>query len=76
MVSIVNFDAEKYSSKTVKAGSVFAYPNPDQLKQIALLLVQKKIKAPEIAEFLLKDARKAQELMQTGHVRGKIVIRC
>jgi NADPH:quinone reductase-like Zn-dependent oxidoreductase len=76
LVSIANFEVEKFSSPKLRAGSISAYPNADQLKEIALLLVEKKIKAPEITEFELDEAKNAQELSQTGHVRGKIVLKC
>src|SRR5215208_20037 len=46
----------------------------DKLKQIAELLETKKIKPVTGVLFPLSEARQAQELSQTGHGRGRIIL--
>ena len=74
LVSIVEVQAEHFSTPVCKAGFIFAYPNSEQLDEIARLITTGKIQAPKITEFPLNEAKKAQELMQTGHVSGKIIL--
>jgi NADPH:quinone reductase-like Zn-dependent oxidoreductase len=58
-----------------RAGYVFVEPNAEELTQIARLVDEGKL-VPHISEvFPLAEARKAQELSQKGHVRGKIALR-
>jgi len=65
-------EAEKYG---VRATGFMAHPDRDELRQIANLIDEGKIK-PAVTQVLpLKDAAKAHELSQTGHVRGKIVLK-
>jgi NADPH:quinone reductase-like Zn-dependent oxidoreductase len=47
----------------------------ETLKQISELLASKQIKPVVGMVFALKDARQAQELSQTGHGRGRIILR-
>lgn len=64
--------AEKYG---VRATGFLAQPNGGELRQIARLVDEGKIR-PEVTRVLpLKDAAKAHELSETGHVRGKIVLK-
>jgi NADPH:quinone reductase-like Zn-dependent oxidoreductase len=59
----------------VRATGFLAQPNGDELRQIAMLVDDGKIK-PEVARvFPLKDVAKAHQLSETGHVRGKIVLK-
>jgi len=46
----------------------------DKLQTISELLESKEIKPVVGAIFPLADARKAQELSQTGHGRGRIIL--
>lgn len=65
-------EAGKYG---VRATGFQAQPNGGELRQIARLVDYGKIK-PEIAQvFPLKDVAKAHQLSETGHVRGKIVLK-
>lgn len=75
LVSIVDFEAEQYASDGLRAGFIFCYPNGNQLREIAELITQGKIKAPEISEFPFQEAKKALELSEQGHTRGKIVLK-
>lgn len=75
LVSIVEHDVQLLAPPSVEAGFVFVAPNREELHEISALFDHKKLHAPEIAEFSLVDASRAQDLSKQGHVRGKIVIR-
>jgi len=49
--------------------------SPEMLNQISELLDSKKIIPVVGTSFTLKEARQAQELSQTGHGRGRIILR-
>ena len=64
--------AAKYG---VRATGFLAQPNGEELRQIARLVDEGKIK-PEVTQvFSLKDVAKAHQLSETEHVRGKIVLK-
>ena len=64
--------AKKYG---VRATGFQAQPNGEELRIIARLVDEKKIR-PEVTKVLpLKDAAQAQEMSKTGHMRGKIVLK-
>lgn len=75
LVSIVEPDVQKMAPRGVEAGFVFVRPARDQLHEISVLYDHKKLIVPEITEFPLEEAAKAQDLSLEGHVRGKIVLR-
>ena len=52
----------------------WAQANTDQLTQIAHLVDEGKIRPVVEEVFQLKDAKKAQEISEQGHTRGKIVL--
>jgi len=58
----------------VRGELIVMQPNGKQLAQIAELVDSGKIKSIVSAVFPLKAAAQAHELMQTGHVRGKVVL--
>ena len=57
---------------------VFAFMNDrdvrDELAHIANLIVTGKLRAPQIEHFTLDDVAAAHRKLQTGHVRGKLVL--
>lgn len=59
----------------VRGKYVLAQSNASQLAEIAGLVDAGHVKPTIGAVLPLKDARKAHELSQTGHTRGKIVLR-
>jgi NADPH:quinone reductase-like Zn-dependent oxidoreductase len=64
--------AAKYG---VRATGFMAQPNGGELREIAKLVDEGKVK-PEVTQVLpLRDVAKAHEMSQTGHVRGKIVLK-
>lgn len=66
---------EEAKAHGVRAAGIFVQPNPSQLAEIAGLVDAGKLKPHVEAVFPLSEAAKAQELSQTLHVRGKIVLR-
>jgi len=75
LVSIVSRPAQADAdARGARGAYVFIQPNAEQLGQIARLIDDGAVK-PVLAEVLpLAEARRAHELSQTGHVRGKIVL--
>lgn len=76
LVSILSPPSEEEAAKHgARTGYVFVQPNSAQLTEIAKLVDAGKVK-PVVETILpLADARKAQELSQTRHARGKIVLK-
>jgi NADPH:quinone reductase-like Zn-dependent oxidoreductase len=76
LVSIVNPPSpEKAAAHGVRQAFVFMQPNAAELAEIAALVDAGKLKAMVETVLPLADARRAQELNQTGHTRGKIVLK-
>ncbi|TCP20970.1 NADPH:quinone reductase-like Zn-dependent oxidoreductase [Scopulibacillus darangshiensis] len=78
LVSIVQPpDEGKARKHDVKAGFVWLEPNGEQLEKLAELMANGELK-PQIAkvfDFGQDGLREAHELSETGHVKGKIVIK-
>lgn len=76
LVSIVNVPNEDLLNKAgIRAGYHFVYPEGKELSTIAKLFEDKKIKAPVVQELRLSECKRAQDLSQQGHTRGKIVLK-
>lgn len=76
IVSIVEqIGGELASKNKIRAGYVFVRPDGQQLEEIARLIDQGKIQAPDIQEMGLNEAAKAQEKSKEGHTKGKIVLK-
>lgn len=75
LASIVGRPSEDLArAHGARAAYVFVQPNSGQLEEIARL-VDAKVIRPVLADVLpLVQARRAQEISQAGHVRGKIVL--
>lgn len=76
LVSIASPPSQEEARKHgARAAYVFVQPDATQLGEIGAL-VDAGVVRPVVSEVLpLSDARRAHELSQTGHVRGKIVLR-
>jgi NADPH:quinone reductase-like Zn-dependent oxidoreductase len=75
LVSILQPPSEQDAAAWgVRAAHVFVQPNADQLAQLAGLVDSGKLKAIVETVLPLAEARHAQELSETGHTRGKIVL--
>jgi len=75
LVTIANAPPEQAAEQRKARAVVFSMsPRSEQLARIAALLTEGAIRL-EIAETLpLEEARKAHELSEAGHTRGKIVL--
>jgi NADPH:quinone reductase-like Zn-dependent oxidoreductase len=75
LVTIANAPPEEAaSSRGARAELLVMSPNPEQLTRIGELVASGEVRV-EISEVLpLSEVRKAHELSESGHVRGKIVL--
>ena len=65
---------EAAQERGVRAELLVMSPNPEQLARIADLVAAGEVKI-EIAEVVpLYEVRRAHELSESGHVRGKIIL--
>ena len=67
--------AEDAQQHGVRGASVFVQPNAQQLAEIARLIDSRQLKPIVETVLPLAEARCGQDLSQSGHVRGKIVLR-
>jgi len=77
LVSIVQpANEEKAKQKNIKTGVVFMQPDGEELAQIADLMKNGELKPliGEILPFSEEDLRKAHEISESNHAKGKIVI--
>lgn len=76
LVSIVGPpSAEEAAAHGVHQASVFVQPSATQLTELAKLVESGKLRPIVETVLPLSEARHAHELSQTGHTRGKIVLR-
>jgi NADPH:quinone reductase-like Zn-dependent oxidoreductase len=66
---------EKAAAHDARGGYVFVQPNAAELTEIATLVDSGKVRPVVETVLPLSEARRAQELNQAGHTRGKIVLR-
>ncbi len=75
VVSVVDFERIKQATDYgVRGEGLVVAPNSHQLSEIGKLLSEGKIKVHIGATFPLKDAANAHRLVQSGHVRGKVIL--
>src|SRR3984893_15921025 len=72
LVSILGLEAPPAGARHAQ---VFVQPNAAQLSEIAKLVDAGRVRALVETVLPLTEARHAQELNETGHTRGKIVLR-
>ena len=76
VVSLVaRVDQAQLDKYGLHGGSLEVHPDSDQLAQIGGLIDEKKIKVVVSDTFPLADAAKAEAKADTGHARGKIVLK-
>jgi NADPH:quinone reductase-like Zn-dependent oxidoreductase len=76
LVSLVDFDLIKQASAFgVKGANVIVEPNPEQLYRIGELMVTGKLHAHIAQIFPLNKAQEAHRLIDSGHVKGKILLK-
>ena len=76
LVSIISPPAQQEAiAHGVRQAYVFAQSNATQLAELAMLVDYGKLRPVVETVLPLSQARRAQELSQAGHTRGKIVLR-
>ncbi len=76
LVSIVGPpSAQEAAAHGVREAAVFVQPSAMQLAEIGTLIDSGRLKPAVETVLPLSEARRAHELSQTGHTRGKIVLR-
>lgn len=76
LVSIVETPSEDEAKRLqAKAGFVFVSPSGKQLEEIAKRLSTGGLKLPHIETHSVGDAARLQDENQSGHTRGKLVLR-
>jgi len=76
LVSLVGrLDQAQLDKYGIRGASLEVEPDSNQLAQIGRLIDEKKIKVVVSQTFPLADAAKAQAQADTGHARGKIVLK-
>jgi len=77
LVALIGPPASEETAKAhgVRTAIIWAQAKPDQLDEIARLADSGQVRAEIAAVFPLRDAAKAHQMSETGHVRGKIVLR-
>ena len=76
LISIVSAPSPEEAAKHgVRQAYVFVQPNATELAEIARLVDAGRVKPFVETVLPLSEARKAQELSETGHTRGKIVLK-
>ncbi len=75
LVSMVSDPAEAVTAwPQLRAAFIFIGPDVPVLERLAALVDEGRVRPVIGAEFALRDIRKAHELSETGHVRGKIAL--
>ena len=76
LVSIISPpSSETAKARGVRQAYVFIQPNASRLAEIAALVDSGKLRAAVETILPIADARRAHEISQSGHARGKIVLR-
>lgn len=76
MISILEQpDHELAEAHGVRVGYLFMQPNGQQLAQIADLLQERRIKPVVTRVYPLEEVKKAHEVSESRHLRGKIMLK-
>lgn len=67
-------DADAFAARQVEASYVFVLPDGDELRALANLAEGGELVVPVNRTMPLGEARAAQELIEAGHVCGKLVL--
>ncbi|HEY1013030.1 MAG TPA: NADP-dependent oxidoreductase [Herpetosiphonaceae bacterium] len=75
LVSILGApDAAKAEAAGINARGIMVRPEAGQLRELAALVESGQLRPTIEREFPLSEIRAAHELVETGHVRGKVVV--
>lgn len=67
-------DEAAAEARGIRASRIYAEPSGDGLRALTALVDAGVLRAPETRVFPLADARRAHELSEAGHVRGKLIL--
>ncbi|MBA3762045.1 MAG: zinc-binding dehydrogenase, partial [Chthoniobacterales bacterium] len=68
-------DKAELDARGIRGTAFMVSPNASLLSDLSKLVEAKKLKPVVSKTFPLAEAAKAQEAIETGHTRGKIVLR-
>jgi NADPH:quinone reductase-like Zn-dependent oxidoreductase len=68
-------DKAQLDAHGIRGAGIMATPDTNMLGELSRLVETKKLKPIVTKTFPLADAAKAHEAIETGHTRGKIVLR-
>ncbi|MBI2067233.1 MAG: NADP-dependent oxidoreductase [Deltaproteobacteria bacterium] len=74
LTSILEIDQDYFSQRGITPGYVFVRPEPDHLNQLRELAEAGKLTVHLHKLFSLDQVREAHREIETGHVRGKIIL--
>ncbi len=72
--AISSLDPKKAKPHEVRSTFFISHPSMTQLSEIAKLIDAGKVKAAIQTVLSLREVRKGHEMLQAGHVQGKIVL--
>lgn len=72
---VSRLDQSELDKHGIRGASISVEPNSAELAEIAKMIDEKKIKVIVSQTFPLSEAVKAQQQVETGHTRGKIVLK-
>ena len=75
VTTVANVPEGEAEAHGVRAKGMLTRADGSELAQIATIVDQKHIKPVVMTVLPLADARKAQEMSESRHTRGKIVLR-
>lgn len=75
VTTVANVPEGAAKSHGVRAKRIMSQANGKDLAQIAAIVDERRIKPVVTAVFPLAEAKRAQEMSESGHTRGKIVLR-
>ncbi|MBI2083603.1 MAG: NADP-dependent oxidoreductase [Deltaproteobacteria bacterium] len=75
LTSLLALDEEFFKKKGLKPGYVFVRPEPSHLDRLRKLIEEDRLKVSLFQIFPISEVKRAHEAIETGHVRGKIVLR-
>lgn len=74
IASILAMNEDYFRQRNLEAAYIFVRPDADQLQRIGQMAESGTLKVKLAGTFPLDDAAKAQQMIESGHTEGKIVL--
>ncbi len=74
LTSILTLQDKVQENTEIQTGYVFVRPDSEQLKKIATLIEEKKLRLPPVTTLPLSEAAEAHRLLEAGEVHGKLAL--